>query len=81
MTNRNTIGIIVIIFLLFVDLLIYQYQKANSPKGIIPCYPPGKAYSQKEVSGTIKYDSFFRSGSSFKFANQYENVIRNDSFK
>jgi len=45
------------------------------------CYPPGKAYSQKEVSGTIKYDSFFRSGSSFKFANQYENVIRNDSFK
>ena len=80
MTNRNTIGIIVIIFLLFVDLLIYKYQK-KSPKGIMLCYPPGKAYSQKEVSGTIKYDSFFRSGSSFKFANQYENVIRNDSFK
>lgn len=45
--NRNTNGIIVIIFLLFVDLLIYQYQKANSPKGIIPCYPPG--------NDTIKY--------------------------
>jgi hypothetical protein len=55
MTNRNTNGIIVIIFLLFVDLLIYQYQKANSPKGIIPCYPPGKAYPQKDVPDTIKY--------------------------
>jgi hypothetical protein len=55
MTNRNTTGIIVIFFLLFVDLLIYQYQKANSPKGVIPCYPPGKAYPQKYVPDTIKY--------------------------
>jgi hypothetical protein len=55
MTNRNTIGIIVIISLLFVDLLIYKYQKANSPKGIIRCYPPGKAYLQMDLSDTIKY--------------------------
>ena len=55
MTNRNTIGIIVIIFLLFVDLLIYQYQKANLHKGIIRCYPPGEAYPQIDVSDTIKY--------------------------
>jgi len=55
MTNRNTIGIFVIIFLLFVDLLIYKYQKANSPKGIIPCFLPGKAYPEKDISGTIKY--------------------------
>ena len=55
MTNKNTIGIIVLLFLLFIDLLIYQYQKANSPEGIIPCYPPGKAYPQKDVPDTIKY--------------------------
>jgi len=55
MTNRNTIGIIVIISLLFIDLLIYQYQKVNSPKGIILCYPPGKAYLEKDVTDTIKY--------------------------
>jgi hypothetical protein len=55
MGNRNTIGIIVILFLLFIDLLIYQYQKTNSPKGIILCYPPGKAYPQKHLPDTIEY--------------------------
>jgi hypothetical protein len=55
MTNRNTIGIIVIIYLLFADLLIYQYQKANLPKRIIRCYPPGKAYPEMYASDTIKY--------------------------
>jgi len=55
MKNKNTIRIIVVLFLLFIDLLIYQYQKTNSPKGIILCYPPGKAYPPKDLPDTIKY--------------------------
>ena len=49
MRKRNKIGIVVIIFLLLVDLFIYQYQKANSPKGIIMCNPSGKTYSVKNT--------------------------------
>ena len=82
MWNRNSIGIIVVIFVLFVDLLIYRYQNANSSKGIaIPCYPTDKAHSQKDVFERIKYDSVFRSGSSFKLVDQNRNIIRNDSLK
>jgi hypothetical protein len=60
MENRNTIGIIVILFLLFVDLLIYQYQKINSPKDIIRCYPPAKSYPQKDLPDTIKYVQYLK---------------------
>jgi hypothetical protein len=78
MWNRNFIGIIVVIFLLFVDLLIYKYRNANSSKGMmISCYPTGKAYSRKDVSERIRYDSALRSGSSFKLADQNGNIIRN----
>ena len=71
MWNRNSIGIIVVFFLLFIDLLIYKYQNANSSKGImIPCYPAGKAYSQKDSLERLKYDPAFRSRSGFKLADQ-----------
>jgi hypothetical protein len=54
MTNRNAIGISVIIIMLIIDLLIYQYQKANSSKGMIPCYIPNKENPQKDIADTIK---------------------------
>ena len=53
--KRNSIGIAVVLFLLFVDLLIYKYQKANSPKGVIRCYPTGTTQTKKRTSDTIKY--------------------------
>lgn len=55
MTNRNTIRLIVIIMMLIIDLIIYQYQKANSSKGMIPCYIPAKEKPQKDIPDTIKY--------------------------
>jgi len=66
MWNRNSIGSIVVFFLLFVDMFIYKYQKAYSPKEIILCYPAAKVHSQKDVFGSIKYDSAFHSRSNFK---------------
>jgi hypothetical protein len=54
MYNRNSIGFIVVVFLLFVDVVIYKYQKANSPGKVIFCYPAAKVDSRKDISGTIK---------------------------
>ena len=55
MTNRNTIRLIVIIIMLIIDLLIYQYQKANTATGMIPCYIPSNKIPQKGIADTIKY--------------------------
>ncbi len=41
--------------MLIIDLIIYQYQKANSSKGMIPCYIPAKEKPQKDIPDTIKY--------------------------
>jgi hypothetical protein len=54
MTNRNTIGLIVVIIMLFFDLLIYQYQKANSPKRLISCYTPDNESPQRHIADTFQ---------------------------
>ena len=60
MFQRNFIGIIVVFFLLFVDLVIYQYQTASPTKNsVIPCYPPGKQLLKKDMSEITKYNSTF----------------------
>ena len=64
MWNRNSVGITVVIFLLFADLMIYNYQYANSSKAIIISCSVGKPYSQLKVPETIEYDSVSRAGSS-----------------
>jgi hypothetical protein len=63
MSKRNFIGVTVVIFLLFVDLVIYQYHNADpSKRSIIPCYPPEKQIFKKDMSEIIKYNSAFRPG-------------------
>lgn len=54
MTSRNTAGLIAIISMLFIDLLICQYQKTMDSKGILTCSPPNKLILRKVFSDTIK---------------------------
>src|SRR6266496_739200 len=81
MWNRNSIGITVVISLLFVDLLIYKYQIANSNGALPRCFPTGEIFPYKDASGTIKYDSVYHTISNFNLVDQDGNIFTNDSLK
>ena len=60
MSRRNSIGIIIIIFILFFDVVVYKYQGANCSNVILfRCYPTGEIFPFRDSGGNSKYDSVY----------------------
>ena len=79
--KKYFIGIGASLFIIAIEIFIYQKQELSKSERLPRCFPTGEMFPYKDAYGRIKYDSVYHTIADFKLTDQNGNMITNHSLK